>query len=43
MIVKQYLARQSRDNCQNNCHTSQKNVLYQILQENFSKPCVLQL
>jgi len=39
VIVEHYLARQSRDNCQNNCHTSQKHVFYQMLQKNVSKPC----
>jgi len=43
VIVEHYLTRPSRDNCQNNCHNSQKHVLYQILQENFSKPLFLQL
>jgi len=43
VIFEDYLARWSRDNWQNNCHKSQKHVLYQILQENVSKPWFLQL
>jgi len=43
VIVEYYLARWSRDNWRNNCHKSQKHVLYQILQDNVSKPCFLQL
>jgi len=35
MILEHYLARRSRDKCQNNCHKSQKHVLYQILQKTF--------
>jgi len=38
VILEHYLARRSLDNCQNNCHKSQKLVLYQILQENFLNP-----
>jgi len=38
LIVEHYLVRRSRDNCQNNCHKSQKHILYQVLQENVSKP-----
>jgi len=37
VLLEHYLARQSRDNCQNNSHKSQKHVLDRILQENFSK------
>jgi len=37
VIVKHFLARRSRDNCQNNYHISQKHVLYQTLEENVSK------
>jgi len=43
VIVEYHLARRSRDNCQNNCHKSYKHVLYQILQENVSKPLFLHL
>jgi len=43
LILEHYLARRSRVNCQNNGHKSQKHVLYQILQENVSKPGFLQL
>jgi len=35
VIVEHYLAKRSRNNCQNNCHKSQKHVLYQILQKTF--------
>jgi len=42
VIVEHYLARRSRDNWQNNCHNSQKYVLYKILQENVSKPWFLE-
>jgi len=42
VISEDYLAKQSRDNWQNNCHNSQKYVLYQILQENVSKSWFLQ-
>jgi len=43
MIVEHHLVRRSRDNCQHKCHKSQKHVLHQILQENFSKHRFLQL
>jgi len=43
VILEHYLARRSRDNCQNNCHKSQKHVLYQKLQEKVSKPWLSQL
>jgi len=43
VVLEDSLAIQSRENCQNNCHKSQKHVLYQILQENVSKPWFLQL
>jgi len=38
VIEEHYLARRSRDNCQNNRHKSQKHVFYEILQENVPKP-----
>jgi len=38
VIVEHYLARQSRDNCQNSGPKSQKHVLYQILQKTFLNP-----
>jgi len=34
VVLKDNLARQSRDDCQTHCHKSQKQVLYQTLQEN---------
>jgi len=43
VIVEHYLARPSRDHCQNNCHKSQKHILFQILQENVSNSGFLQL
>jgi len=43
VILEHYLVRLSRDNWQNKCHKSQKHVLYQILQENFSKSWFRQL
>jgi len=43
VVLEPYLARQSRDNCQNNCHKSQKRVFSRILQENFSKLWFLHL
>jgi len=44
VISKPYLARRLRDNnWQNNCQKSQKHGFYKILQENFPKPCFLQL
>jgi len=43
VIVEHYLARRSRENCQNNCYKFQKHGLYQILQENVPKLWFLQL
>jgi len=38
VVLVDNLARQLREYCQNNCHKSQKHILYRILHENFSKP-----
>jgi len=43
VVLEDNVAKQSRDNGQNNHHKSQKHYLYPILKENVSKPWFMQL